>query len=64
MPQYGESGGEDLIAAVTGEGKHIGHCIVSQWVHEEFRVWWITQLVVHTQYRNQKKATRVEELFP
>jgi hypothetical protein len=48
-----------LVTAVTGKGRHVEHCIVSQWIHKGYKVWWITQLVVHTQYRNQKTATRV-----
>lgn len=48
-----------LIAAVTGANHQIGHCFVSQWMHEGDRVWWITQLVVHSEYQAQSKATRV-----
>jgi hypothetical protein len=51
-----------LITAVTGDDTLIAHCFVSQWTHYGDRVWWITQMVVWAEYRDQKKATRVSEL--
>lgn len=40
----------------------IAHCFVSQWMHGGARVWWITQLVVRSEYRNRKHATRVGDI--
>lgn len=48
-----------LVTAVTGNGRQIAHCFISQWKHENDFVFWITQIVVHPLYRNQRKATRV-----
>ncbi|KAH7394999.1 hypothetical protein DE146DRAFT_756880 [Phaeosphaeria sp. MPI-PUGE-AT-0046c] len=39
----------------------IGHCFVSQWMHSGARIWWITQLVVRPEHRNQRHATRMLE---
>jgi hypothetical protein len=48
-----------LITAVNGDGDQIGHCFVCQWMKDGDCVWWITQLVVLPEYRNQRRATRV-----
>ncbi|KAF2829558.1 hypothetical protein CC86DRAFT_287013 [Ophiobolus disseminans] len=48
-----------LIIAVTKLGSQVGHCFVSQWRHRDDRVWWITQLVVQPEYRDQRRATRM-----
>jgi len=48
-----------LVTAVTKDDRHVGHCFVSQWMHGDDRVWWITQLLVVKRYRNQRRATRV-----
>jgi hypothetical protein len=50
-----------LINAVTGAGVQVGHCFVSQWMHMGDRVWWITQLVVRPEYRDQRRATKVSK---
>jgi hypothetical protein len=50
-----------LVTVLTREGRQGGHCFVSQWMHGEDRVWWITQLLVLPRYRNQMRATRVSE---
>jgi hypothetical protein len=50
-----------LIIAVTGAGVQVGHCFVSQWMHKGDRVWWITQLVVRPEYRDQRRATKVSK---
>jgi hypothetical protein len=50
-----------LVTAMTERGQQIGHCFVSQWMHGEDRVWWITQLLVLKGYRNQRRATRVSK---
>jgi hypothetical protein len=48
-----------LITVESRNGQGIGHCFVSQWNRKGDRVWWVTQLVVQPQYRNQRRATRV-----
>ena len=48
-----------LITAMTKAGQQIGHCFVSQWVHDSQRIWWITQLLVLKGHRNQRRATKV-----
>ncbi|KAF2690527.1 hypothetical protein K458DRAFT_427247 [Lentithecium fluviatile CBS 122367] len=49
-----------LITAVTRDHHIIGHCFVSQWHRgARDRVWWITQLVVRPDHRDQLKATRM-----
>jgi hypothetical protein len=48
-----------LLTAVIGDGQQIGHCFVCQWMKGNKRIWWITQLVVLPEYRNQRRATRV-----
>ncbi|EDU42246.1 predicted protein [Pyrenophora tritici-repentis Pt-1C-BFP] len=48
-----------LITAVARGRKHIGHCFVSQWIHMDRRIWWVTQLLVVNGYRSQKRATRM-----
>ncbi|KAF1846846.1 uncharacterized protein K460DRAFT_285385 [Cucurbitaria berberidis CBS 394.84] len=40
-------------------GRQIAHCFVSEWAHENGRIWWITQLVVLPSYRNQRRATKM-----
>ncbi|KAL5115083.1 hypothetical protein ACEQ8H_006998 [Pleosporales sp. CAS-2024a] len=48
-----------LIAVVTAAGKHVGQCFVSQWMYNGSSIWWITQLVVDSDHRNKKMATRM-----
>ena len=43
----------------TNYGLQVGHCFMSQWMHGDDRVWWITQLLVLKGYRNQRRATKV-----
>ena len=52
-----------LVIAMTKDCEHIGHCFVSQWIHDGQRIWWITQLLVLKGYRNQKRATKVSVSF-
>lgn len=54
-----------LVCAETLDGHIVGHCFVSQWENPDFgnRVWWITQLLVIPEHRNQRKATRMLQAF-
>ncbi|EEU33995.1 uncharacterized protein NECHADRAFT_85402 [Fusarium vanettenii 77-13-4] len=44
------------------DGRLVGHAITCRWDWDGKRVCWVTQLVVHTQYRNQGIATRLLRL--
>ncbi|CAI9625322.1 unnamed protein product [Alternaria burnsii] len=48
-----------LVIAITKNGLQVGYCFISQWMHGDDRVWWITQLLVLEGYRNQGRATKV-----
>jgi hypothetical protein len=48
-----------LITATTNAGEQIGHCFVSQWTCQGDRVWWITQMVVRLEFRDERRAIRV-----
>jgi len=58
LPQHANN---ILVTAVMGDSREIGHCFVCQWTKGQSRIWWITQLVVSPEFRNQRRATRVND---
>ncbi|KAG9194425.1 hypothetical protein G6011_04460 [Alternaria panax] len=52
-----------LVVVISQDGRQIGHCFVSQWMHGDDRVWWITQLLVLQGYRNQRRATKMLQVL-
>jgi hypothetical protein len=59
-----ENANNSLATAVTPDGRQVGHCLMSHWEDHGDRIWWITQLVVHPGFRNQKVASTVSKIHP
>ena len=53
LPSYADC---SLVRA-TVDGRSIGHAITGRWKHDEDVVCWVTQLVVHRDYRSLGVAT-------
>jgi GNAT superfamily N-acetyltransferase len=59
-----ENANNPLATAVAPDGRQVGHCLMSHWEDHGDRIWWITQLVVHPEFRNQKVASTVSKIHP
>ena len=47
------------LAKATVDGRSIGHALACRWKHDKDIICWITQLVVHRDYRSLGVATRL-----